>query len=72
MHLQQLRTAVADRQGLRLGRKNWMTIFLGVMLTLVVTSVLTPEMMQRLIEAFGRGVMHLFSQRPPSRPPSPS
>lgn len=55
----------------RLGRKDWQTVFLGVMLTLVVTSVLTPETMQQLTEEFRRGVTGLFSQ-PPSLPPPPS
>jgi AcrR family transcriptional regulator len=55
----------------RLGRKDWVAMFLGIMLTLVITSVLPSDVVQQLIGAFAQGVRHLFTSGPLQLPPAP-
>jgi hypothetical protein len=55
----------------RLGRKDWLNIFLGVMLTVIVTAILPPDAVQHIIANVIHGLPDLFGfgGPPPSIPP---
>lgn len=56
----------------RLGRKDWLNIFLGVMFTLIATAILPPEAIQHIIANVIHGLPDLFGFSggpPPSIPP---
>jgi hypothetical protein len=44
----------------RIGRKDWRLLFLGVMLTLIVTGLVPPEVVQHLLTMALDGLDHLF------------
>jgi hypothetical protein len=55
----------------RLGRKDWLNIFYGVMFTLIVTALLPPDTVQHMIVTVihGLGDLFGFGAPPPSLPP---
>jgi hypothetical protein len=44
----------------RLGRTDWRGVFIGVMLSLVLTSALPPESVRHILVALLRGIGHLY------------
>jgi hypothetical protein len=56
----------------RLGRKDWVLLFGGVMLTVIVTGLLPPEAVQNILVAVLHALEHLFTSGggPHLRPPS--
>lgn len=52
----------------RLGRKDWLAVFVGVMLTLAVTAALPPEVVRDAMESFVQDVKHLFAASPITLP----
>jgi hypothetical protein len=57
----------------RIGRKDWLLLFFGVMLTIVVTGLLPPEAMQDILGMALRSLGHIIlagaGQPPPELPP---
>jgi hypothetical protein len=55
----------------RVGRKDWLLLFYGVMFTVIVTALLPPEAVQHILIAALQGLAHLFSAggTPPQLPP---
>jgi hypothetical protein len=55
----------------RIGRKDWLLLFLGVMFTVIVTDLLPPEAVQHILGMALQGLDHLFGGwgRPPQLQP---
>jgi hypothetical protein len=55
----------------RIGRKDWLLLFFGVMFTVIVTALLPPEAVQHILTMARDGLDHLFDGggRPPQLPP---
>jgi hypothetical protein len=61
----------AEEAACRIGRKDWLLLFCGVMFTLIVTGLLPPEAVQHIILIAVHGLDHLLGGggRPPELPP---
>jgi hypothetical protein len=60
----------AEEATRRIGRKDWRLLFLGVMLTLIVTALIPPEVVQHLLTTALDGLDHIFGGgRRPQLPP---
>ena len=59
----------AEEASHRMGRKDWLMTFLGILLTLIVTGLVTPEMVQHMLAMALHGIGHLFGLR--DGPPEP-
>ncbi len=56
----------------RIGRKDWLLLFCGVMFTVIVTNLLPPEAVQHILAMALHGLDHLFSGGGlPQLPPGP-
>jgi hypothetical protein len=44
----------------RMGRKDWLLLFLGTMFTVIVTDLLTPEVVRHILAMSFHGLDHLF------------
>jgi hypothetical protein len=55
----------------RMGRKDWLLLFCGVMFTVIVTDLLPPEAVQHILAMALHGLDHLLrgGGRPPQLPP---
>lgn len=51
----------AEEASRRMGRKDWLLLFGGVLLTLIVSGILTPEAVQHVLLHIAHGIGHLFS-----------
>lgn len=56
----------------RLGRKDWILLFGGAMLSLVVSAVVPPEVLQHALTMTAQRLGHLFGGGPPQLPPQAS
>ncbi len=48
----------------RIGRKDWILLFLGLMFTLIVTGLVPPEVVQQILGMALDGAEHLFASGP--------
>jgi hypothetical protein len=53
----------------RVGRKDWLVMFIGVMCTLVATAVIRPDYVSHLIQAFVHGLESMYRPGAPGLPP---
>lgn len=53
----------------RIGRKDWRLLFCGVMFTVIVTGLLSPEAVQHILVKVLHGLENLFGGGPPQLPP---
>jgi hypothetical protein len=61
----------AEAASRRIGRKDWMTLFYGTLFSLIVSGVLTPEIVQHLLVLVFHGLGHLFGfEAIPHLPPA--
>jgi hypothetical protein len=61
----------AEEATRRIGRKDWLLLFCGVMLTVIVTDLLPPDAVQHILAMALHGLDHLLGGggRPPQLPP---
>jgi hypothetical protein len=61
----------ASEAARRIGRKDWLLLFYGVMFSVIVTQLLPPEAVQQILAMALHGLDHLFSfgGTPPQLPP---
>jgi hypothetical protein len=59
----------ADRASKRIGRKDWLLLFSGVVLTLIVTDFVPPDAAQHILTTALHGLGHLFGATRPRRIP---
>jgi hypothetical protein len=59
----------AEEASRRIGRKDWILLFSGVLFTLIVTDLVPPHVVQHMLAMAVQGLEHLFagSGQPPSR-----
>ena len=50
----------AEEASHRLGRKDWLNLFMGILLTLIITGLVTPEMVQHVLAMTLQCIGHLF------------
>ena len=51
----------------RIGRKDWLLLFSGTLLTLIISGILTPEIVQHILMAALHSLGHLFGLGGPAR-----
>jgi hypothetical protein len=56
----------ADEATERMGRKDWLLLFGGTILNLIVTDTVTPEVAGHIFTTVVQGIVHLFGGPPPS------
>jgi hypothetical protein len=61
----------AEAASKRIGRKDWLLLFSGTLLTLIISGILTPEIMQHILIIGLHSFGHLFGFDGPSRPQIP-
>ena len=61
MLLVDARFDVLEEATRRLGRKDWLLVFWGVMFSVIVTSLLPPEAVQHIVAMALQGLGHLFA-----------
>jgi hypothetical protein len=49
-----------ERASRKLGRKDWMLLFLGAIFSLIITDTLTPDVAQHILGMALQGLQHLF------------
>jgi hypothetical protein len=61
----------AEAASRRIGRKDWLLLFAGVILTLIATGLLPPESVHHVLMMVFLDLGHLFGggRRPPQLPP---
>jgi hypothetical protein len=52
----------AEEASRRIGRKDWILLFSGLILTLIVTDLVTPGVAQQILTTVLHGLGHLFGQ----------
>jgi hypothetical protein len=62
----------AETAAQHIGRKDWLLLFMGVLFTLIISALLTPEVVQHIFGMAIHGLSHLFDggYPPPPSPPS--
>ncbi len=58
----------AEEAGKRLGRKDWRSLFYGVVLGLIVNDAVPPDVAQHIFAGILQGVAHLLGGGPPPLP----
>jgi len=60
----------AEEASRRIGRKDWLLLFSGIILTLIVTDLIPPDVAQHILTMVLHGLGHLFGgEAPPQIPP---
>ena len=62
----------AEEASRRLGRKDWILLFGGALLSLVVSAVVPPGVLQHVLAMTAQRLGHLFGGGPPQLPPQAS
>jgi hypothetical protein len=57
----------AEEASRRLGRKDWLLLFGGTILSLIITDLVPPEVVQHIFTATLHALQHLFAGGPPPR-----
>jgi len=61
----------AEAAASHIGRKDWLLLFMGVLFTLIVSGLVTPEIVQHIFAMTLHGLSHLFGGGDrPLKPPS--
>lgn len=62
----------AEEAASRVNRKDWLLLFLGIMFTLIISGLLTPETVQHVLGMAIHGLSHLYAagEKPPELPSS--